>query len=398
MKIVFVNLPAHGHINPTLPLVQALVAEGHQVTYFSMPEFEKKIKTAGAVFISYTGGIFDYNYHSPPSNPFQLVADLTMISLEVLPGLITDVRELNPDLIIHDSVTPWGKYLASIINLPVIGTVPTFAFNQTMMKGQLSKWDYLQSLLASGFSRLRSYHYMSKLKKSYGLTDLDHFDVLVNREPLNLVFTSREFQPDVDTFDEDYHFIGPMINPELNTGSDSLEVVEKVKAHQGKVLYISLGTVMNDNPEFFNRCFEAFSDEALLVVMSLGDKVKRNHLRKIPANFITDSRIPQQALLPHVDTFLTHCGMNSSSEGLYNGIPLLLAPQTMEQSMVANRVHKLGAGILVGKNPSVNSLKDGVKHILAEPGFKAKAQSLGDSLHQNTPLKKIVKMVNEHSL
>ena len=32
---VFLNLPARGHINPTLPIVNELVARGHDVHYFT---------------------------------------------------------------------------------------------------------------------------------------------------------------------------------------------------------------------------------------------------------------------------------------------------------------------------------------------------------------------------
>jgi len=31
--LVFVVTPGHGHVNPTLPLVEELVARGHRVTY-----------------------------------------------------------------------------------------------------------------------------------------------------------------------------------------------------------------------------------------------------------------------------------------------------------------------------------------------------------------------------
>jgi len=33
MKILFINLPYHGHVIPTIGLVQELIKAGHQVTY-----------------------------------------------------------------------------------------------------------------------------------------------------------------------------------------------------------------------------------------------------------------------------------------------------------------------------------------------------------------------------
>ena len=33
MRILFINLPYHGHVIPTIGLVQELIKAGHQVTY-----------------------------------------------------------------------------------------------------------------------------------------------------------------------------------------------------------------------------------------------------------------------------------------------------------------------------------------------------------------------------
>ena len=52
-------------------------------------------------------------------------------------------------------------------------------------------------------------------------------------------------------------------------------------------------------------------------------------------------------VLSHASLFITHCGMNSASEGLYMGVPELLFPLTGEQRAVARRVEEMGAGRLL---------------------------------------------------
>ena len=54
--------------------------------------------------------------------------------------------------------------------------------------------------------------------------------------------------------------------------------------------------------------------------------------------------VEQMAVLAEASLFITHCGMNSASEGLYMGVPELLYPQTGEQRAVAQRVLDMGAG------------------------------------------------------
>ena len=42
--------------------------------------------------------------------------------------------------------------------------------------------------------------------------------------------------------------------------------------------------------------------------------------------------------------------MNSTNEGLYYDVPLVLIPQSGDQPFVANRVTQLGAGIIIEKD------------------------------------------------
>jgi UDP:flavonoid glycosyltransferase YjiC (YdhE family) len=57
-KIVFVEMPAYGHVNPTLPVVRELVRRGEQVVYYDSEEFRPQIEQAGATFHrAHHGGI-----------------------------------------------------------------------------------------------------------------------------------------------------------------------------------------------------------------------------------------------------------------------------------------------------------------------------------------------------
>ena len=50
-RIAFFCIPAHGHTNPTLPVVKALCDRGHRVTYYSFSPFKEAIEAAGADFV-----------------------------------------------------------------------------------------------------------------------------------------------------------------------------------------------------------------------------------------------------------------------------------------------------------------------------------------------------------
>ena len=50
----------------------------------------------------------------------------------------------------------------------------------------------------------------------------------------------------------------------------------------------------------------------------------------------------QLEVLQHADVFVTHGGMNSSSEALYYGVPLVVIPVTGDQPFVAKRLTEVG--------------------------------------------------------
>ena len=58
-----------------------------------------------------------------------------------------------------------------------------------------------------------------------------------------IVYTSPEFQPCSETFSEKYVFVGPSIRPVEN-------MIEK---KSDKLIYISMGTVINDSQSFIKN-------------------------------------------------------------------------------------------------------------------------------------------------
>ena len=91
--------------------------------------------------------------------------------------------------------------------------------------------------------------------------------------------------------------------------------------------------------------------------------------------------VPQLQVLQNTDVFITHCGMNSTSEALYYDVPLVMNPMGADQPMVAERVKQLGAGIMLDKselNPL--SLRKSVETILSDQRYAENASKIGESL------------------
>lgn len=206
--IAFLNIGMHGHINPTLPVVAELVRRGHTVTYHTSPAFRQEIEATGASVRLYPGG--EQPLPDPPT-PVTLLESLATTSLRLLPTVLDDLRRDGPDLIVHDSSCLWGAVAARELGVPAASSFTTFAFNRQVPSPTHASWDLLAAARGQlgsvrGYLRARG-----ELRRRFDARGLPPLDLLNIRQGLNLVYTSRAFQPAVEHFDESYRFVGPSI-------------------------------------------------------------------------------------------------------------------------------------------------------------------------------------------
>jgi len=120
-------------------------------------------------------------------------------------------------------------------------------------------------------------------------------------------------------------------------------------------------------------------------VLSAGTQTDLAALGPIPESCTVRASVDQMAVLDCADVFLTHCGMNSASEGLWHGLPLVLYPQTPEQHGVANRVAALGAGVPL-TDPSADGIRRAVEAALTDPAFLPRKRA--EARRQLPPLRR----------
>jgi len=70
--------------------------------------------------------------------------------------------------------------------------------------------------------------------------------------------------------------------------------------------------------------------------------------------------------------------MNSVSEALYCGVPLVLFPQTAEQKGVANRTAELGAGLLLPE-PTADAIRASIDAVIANDKYRGAAAKIRES-------------------
>lgn len=385
-KVVFFNIPAYGHTCPTLPLVAELVGRGEQVIYFSSPAFQKAIEHAGAIFRNSATSYL--NDETQIDENMVRVAYMFLQSAQsALATLLPQVREDAPDYIIHDGLCPWGKFIAQIMGVPAISSMTTLAIPPITGKNfvQVIKTPGNMRLLFSsptgrmlfeGRDRLLPFHTLSnQLHKKYRIPKPQVLDMFTNRAMMNIVYTTKLFQPFAEVFDDTFKFVGPSIVARSDTSTFPFEALG-----EAPVIYISLGTVFNDKADFYRMCHEAFASIKNTVVLSIGKRTNIAALGAIPRNFIVQEFVPQLELLQRTALFVTHGGMNSVSEALYYGVPLIVIPQSADQHLIGQRIEQLGAGKALRRaTVTAQRLRYTTENILAQPTYQQASAQLGKS-------------------
>ncbi|PED08221.1 macrolide family glycosyltransferase [Bacillus pseudomycoides] len=379
-RVLFINGGSEGHINPTIGVVQELISRGEEVVYFSIEAFRERIEKTGAnvrtfddqkflrAFIS--GG---RNYLSERINGLLHTADI------IIPSVLEQIQGEHFDYIIHDSMFGCGRLLSQILKLPAINSCTSFAQTERAFERMLEQLS--QNIPTEIAKRINDDFQIltTKIKEKYGVEITSPYEVFCNPALLTIVYTTREFQPFGEVFDQTYKFVGPSISTQSTKENFDFTTIK------GKSpIYISLGTVFNQAIDFYKLCFKAFENTDHTVVMSIGEKTQISDLGEIPKNFIVKNYVPQTEILKYTKLFITHGGMNSTNEGLYYGIPLIVIPQSADQPVIAQQVANLESGItLQMQGLTASQLSETVDRVLRDPSFHKAVADIKESFQKS---------------
>jgi MGT family glycosyltransferase len=372
--------PAPGHVNPNLPLVAELCRRGERVIYFATEPFRAKVERTGAEFRSYGDqDLFERNLGA--GGMLGGMAGLMATAEQILPTLVEQVRAVRPDYLLIEAHAVWGNLLAQIHPVPAATLCSMFAMNDSLI-GAAGLMGHLygagpRDLAFEGLLAFGEYFESARrLQRRFGAVSPGIIDYLGNRQRLNLVFTAREFQIGGAAFDDSYRFVGPSI---AGRGDSAGFPMERLAGRP--LILISMGTMYNDEAEFYRRCFAAFGDWPEPIVLAVGHRVDRAHLPEAPANFIVREYVPQVALLETARLFITHGGINSAHEAMLHGVPMVVLPQRDDHYVVAGQVEAVGAGVVLDRSQATaERLSDAARRALSDPNYRARSAQMGELL------------------
>lgn len=382
-KVVMLGHPAPGHINPTLPVIAELVRRGEEVSYYATEPFRAKVEAVGGTFHAYGAhDLFERNLAT--GGMLGGMAGLIETTEAILPELLASVRAEAPDYLLVEAHAVWGNLLAQILGIPVATICSMFAINENLIAPhELLGHLYGGAPRALAFDGLigfsRYYDIARRLNQQYDVDVPGIVDYLGNRQALNIVCTSRQFQIGGVTFDESYVFTGPSLSSFV--GSPSAADSDCEWTSENPLIYVSMGTMYNDEAALYRACFEAFGGKPYQVVMAVGHRIDRSVLPDPPANVLVREYVPQMDVLRCANLFVTHGGINSAHEAMLCGVPMIVLPKAADHFVVADRVAAVGAGLVLHRGEATAArLVELTDRVIADPAYRARSAAMGQTL------------------
>lgn len=374
--VAYVGLPAHGHTNPTLPVMRELVRRGHPVRYYNGASFRAKVAPTGVEFRPLPEPMPTEREVSEALHEF-INASLLLSNLArpLSYFLIDEFDREPPDLVLYDSAAMWGYIAARTHKIPQLCFITTFVLDGSA--GAVGVGPFTRFLWSALPHIPKLLHWRRGMAREFGK---DNAGGITEYAARNIVFTSQSFHPPNRFIDERFCFVGPSIDPATRDGEFPFD-----QLHNGTKVYVSLGTINHLDNAFYQALFTAFADHPAQFILAAGRNTDLGTLGTVPENFIVRNYVPQLDILPQVDAFITHGGMNSVHEGLYYGVPEIVVPHQFEQRLNGKRVAQTGAGILLGGQypygrVTADQLKTALQALLTKPSYRQRAATIGASL------------------
>ncbi len=404
-RILFMSYPGYGHINNTLGIVEKLIRNNHEVIYASNKQYQKIIEDTGADFLEYDEKYMDTGLK--PTNINNMLygmeslyfqsKSLVFFQNNIYISMKERIKELKPDCIIHDSCAFSAKRIGHELGIPAIACYSNLPVSENMFErhqeyfgNNYFKFPEVQAYKnGKGIKRIETI-LRKRLILETGVQLDSFFDLFHAYEKLNLVFTTKEFQPFGDEFDDSYCFVGPVIR--------EFYTEQLPRGKKAPLIYVSFGTTLLNNFFVIKTLFEALKNTGFQVILSLGGNVDLSEIGEIPENITIKAFVPQKQILKEADLFITCGSTNGTGESLYYHVPILAIPFALaDHFMVAEQVEKLGLGIYIRDlHLSSEELLHNICVLINDPKYKENCRLVGENLANAGGVEKSVQIIEDY--
>lgn len=378
-KVLFLCHPDHGHIIPSLAVVEELVRRGHDVCYLTAPSMRDVVAKTGATVLTYESRYRDSDFARLAEDPGYLLSVLLDESAAMLETAVSELDGV--DGVVYDtSVLYAGRILARRWGIPSAQLIPFFASNE--------KFSYLNAMYNDQDGDGPAEEKPAELPEWVGATmrrigalchahgvEVPPHELWFEVPECSLVTIPRRFQYEGDSFDDRFTFVGPCVGQRDFLGEWT------PPRGENPVVLVSLGAVFNEHEDIFRACVEAFGGKPWHAVLTVAEGMDPDGLGTLPPNVEVHRWVPHVTVLEHASLCVTHGGMGTVMEALRAGTPLVCVPTSALDRPTGWRIRELGLGVLLDSAEiTPESLADAVASVLADHAAAEAAASMSEAI------------------
>lgn len=346
-RIAVFSMPEPGHFQLLRPLISGLTRQGADVRVYTARQFQPQVRSDGATLVD----LFE-------KYPLELADDASSpvpcryvsYAGHYAGQLARDLERDRPSLILCETFALIGRVIAGLLDLPWVNVSPGHDLNPERYLRRLEA-DPRVSIAPACHSAVAS------LRERYGLPDASPFSFVTSLSPfLNICCEPPSFlEREQRRVFEPLAFFGSLPSVD-EPGRDSPEVDPHFGGASRVRVYVSFGSVVwrYYRQEAF-AALQAISgylasraDLEGLISLGRAELEPAQYRRLESGNVRLETYVDQPAVLREADVFVTHHGINSTHEAIFNRVPMLSYPFFWDQPALAAKCQDRGLAVPLG--------------------------------------------------
>ena len=317
MRLLFTSFPGYGHVHPMLPLARAARRAGHEVRFATGPDLVERVRGYGfdARAVGLTAAEINDRYNAayddtddlPPHERLPKVVPRLFVDIGArasLPDVLALAEEWRPDLIVSEQSESAG---------PIVATVRG-------IRGVVHGWGprvprALVDVVVPAIEALAHEHFPGTPVDPAAFPYIDICPESLHLEP-----------------DPVWDVVLPLRHEDPPTDGATIDLPDDL-------VYVTLGTVVNDHEGVFEAVLEALAGETILVTVG----PDADPARLAGYDVIVERFVPQGLVFPHCRAVVAHAGAGTMLGALAAGLPQVLLPAGAEQFLNAAACAAAGA-------------------------------------------------------
>jgi UDP:flavonoid glycosyltransferase YjiC (YdhE family) len=359
-----------GHAFPMIALGRALAARGHHVTLQTWERWRAPVEAEGLTFAPAP----EYSAFPISDQPLDFYEAVVYATRDTLPL----VRELRPDVVVHDILTLGPALAGELAEIPCATLIPhvspeaapgfpIYSLGALLPRTGIGRafWERAHLPVRRGLESGRLA--LNHTREQVGLPPLDRAHGGTSRE-LALVATFPQLEYP-RPWPSHVHVVGPLMwEPPA----------EEVQLPPGDAPLVLVAPSTSQDPDhrLLFAALRGLADAPVRVLATWNRRLPPRPM-PVPSNTRLVDWVSYARTMPHCDAVVCHAGHGTLVRALSSGCTVVACPVAGDMNENAARLAWAGAGVRLPRRfISPRPLRHAVERALAEPAIRARARDL----------------------